>query len=191
MHIQAGQCGNQIGTKVGPGARSAPVGGQWVSPVSENFALVLGAKLTLRTPGGEQTPESLPCLPLGRLGDPAQRVGYRSQQPAPGIRLEVGHQSQLRTPENALWGPDPESGPLVPKGAPSRAALVEWAQGPAVNPGGSATGLSAPTRDSDPGVASASKGSGSRLYRAGRRARGGEGGGWDVPGWRGLPELPV
>lgn len=31
VHIQAGQCGNQIGTKVGPGVRSAPAGGQLMS----------------------------------------------------------------------------------------------------------------------------------------------------------------
>ncbi|KAM7320452.1 hypothetical protein ACRRTK_020895 [Alexandromys fortis] len=115
VHIQAGQCGNQIGTK-------------WVSPASEDLALLLGARLTLRTPGGERTPESLPCLPSGRPGDPAQRVGHRSQQPAFGIRLEVGHQFQLRASESAPWVPDPESGPLVPKGAPSRAAPKEWAQ---------------------------------------------------------------
>lgn len=131
-----------------------------MSPASEDLALLLGARLTLRTPGGERTPESLPCLPSGRPGDPAQRVGHRSQQPAFGIRLEVGHQFQLRASESAPWVPDPESGPLVPKGAPSRAAPKEWAQVPAANPGGSAMGLSAPTRDYDPGVASASEGSG-------------------------------
>lgn len=158
-----------------------------MSPASEDLALLLGARLTLGTPGGEKTPESLPCLPSGRPGDPAQTVGHRSQEPAFGIQLEVGHQSQLRAPESAPWGPDPESGPLVPKGAPSRAAPKEWAQVPAANLGGSAKGLSAPTQDYDPGVASVCEGLGNRLYRAGRRARGGE---WGVPEWWGLPELP-
>lgn len=150
MHIQAGQCGNQIGTKVGPGARSAPAGGQWVSLASEDLSMLLRARLTLRTPGGEQTPESLPCLPSGRPGDPAQRVGLRSQLPGLGIRLEVGQQSQLRAPESAPWVPDPESGPLVPKGAPSRAAPKEWAQVPAANPGGLGHG----SQRTDPGFRS-------------------------------------
>lgn len=51
MHIQAGQCGNQIGTKVGPGARGAPAGGRVAAPASEDPTLLLRARLTLLTPG--------------------------------------------------------------------------------------------------------------------------------------------
>lgn len=106
MHIQAGQCGNQIGTKVGPGARSAPAGGQLGSPASEDLALRLGARVTPRTPGwgpspGEpalcprgqtrgSSPESGPPVPAAGSRDPARSgppvPAAESRECAPGTR---------------------------------------------------------------------------------------------------------
>jgi hypothetical protein len=71
VHIQAGQCGNQIGTKVGPGGPRLPAGGQYRTRGSPEV------------PAG-RTPPGVPQSLVGPARDPG------SEPRGVGLRVRAG-----------------------------------------------------------------------------------------------------